>query len=465
MSLSTRGQSYLQNPEWFGPLMECIRLSMAPVKRPEDKVLNLAVAENTLCHDEMEAKLQEIRAAQPITRDLFSYYQMEGIQELRSALADHFNRYLYLSQKRPATAEEFIVGNGCGPLIESVVSCLADANDVVLVPAPYYHAFALDLCKRIGCVIAPVAVEMPEGGEPQLTVEAIQTAYDAAQAAGQQVRALIFTNPNNPTATDHRLTWLTDNLGTIFPRETVADAIRFCLDHQLHFVSDEIYAMSTMAGSDKFASAHEVALNDLQAPDGWERLVHVMWGASKDFGLNGLRIGVLHSCNADLRNALASTGMFFSVPAAVPGKLTSLRLKHCLDIQLLFARMLQDKAFVENYVELNRRRIAEAYETVAAFLESEGFTRVLRGEGAMFVYFNARYLQGRPVEEWTLEREREVWVRMLREQRVMLQPGLVFDHAERGWFRLCYTCASTDVIITAIKRALKILKEPPIRRL
>ena len=37
------------------------------------------------------------------------------------------------------------IGNGCGPVLEAVVSCIADEGDVILVPSPYYHAFSIGL--------------------------------------------------------------------------------------------------------------------------------------------------------------------------------------------------------------------------------------------------------------------------------------------------------------------------------
>lgn len=47
---------------------------------------------------------------------------------------------------------------------------------------------------------------------------------------------------------------------------------------------------------------------------GVDDYVHVMWGASKDFGLNGLRIGAVHTRNAELMQALRGLAYFFATP-------------------------------------------------------------------------------------------------------------------------------------------------------
>ena len=48
---------------------------------------------------------------------------------------------------------------------------------------------------------------------------------------GHQVKAFIHCNPNNP-------------LGDIYGEETTLNLMRVCKKHQIHFISDEIYALS-----------------------------------------------------------------------------------------------------------------------------------------------------------------------------------------------------------------------------
>ena len=71
---------------------------------------------------------------------------------------------------------DFVVGNGCGPLLEVVVSVLGDEDDCVLIPSPYYHAFSIGACRQ--CLWRVVG---PGGGLPSalatLTAPSVSLAF------------------------------------------------------------------------------------------------------------------------------------------------------------------------------------------------------------------------------------------------------------------------------------------------
>jgi aspartate/methionine/tyrosine aminotransferase len=65
----------------------------------------------------------------------------------------------------------------------------------------------------------------------------------------------------------------------------VEKILKFCEDHDLHLVVDEIYALSIF-GDSSFTSIGELL------PSFGER-VHGLWGFSKDLSMSGIRFGVL----------------------------------------------------------------------------------------------------------------------------------------------------------------------------
>lgn len=78
----------------------------------------------------------------------------------------------------------------------------------------------------------------------------------------------------------------------------------FCGEHNIHFISDEIYANSVFENKNAtnatpFTSVLSLNVTDIIDPD----LVHVMYGMSKDFGASGLRLGALHSRNEQMIKA------------------------------------------------------------------------------------------------------------------------------------------------------------------
>lgn len=97
------------------------------------------------------------------------------------------------------------------------------------------------------------------------------------------IRALIICNPNNP-------------LGQCYSRAALHECLSFCAARNLHFVSDEIYALSVYSSVDDrvlppFISALSL---DLQETGLGMEKVHTVWSFSKDFGCSGLRLVSLH---------------------------------------------------------------------------------------------------------------------------------------------------------------------------
>eukprot|EP01147_Barroeca_monosierra_P003003 gene3003-5792_t len=420
MALSTRGRLFSQNPEWLETLMDCIEMASKPCDDEEQRVLNVAVAANVLCHDEMEEFVRSFREKCPILRSSFSYYQFEGICRLRSALSHIYNqRILHMGSK--TNPSDFIVGNGCGPLLENVVSCLADEYDYILIPSPYYHAFPMDVSRRMQCKIKSVPLSWnEEAASVTLSIKELDKCYDEIIKAGNKVKIMIYTNPHNPT-------------GALFPNETTEKIISWCIEHKIHLISDEIYTFSTFPGA-KFTSVFDIVMQyhgDAQQQSLLDTYIHVMWGASKDLGLNGFRIGTLLTRNNELKSCLQGLAYTFATPA---------------DIQETVASVLEDSRFLDRFFELNRERLHNAFTKVSSRLRDHGVRHIVQADGAMFVYFRM------PGAEMTLANERELWQEKTKKNRVMLLPGFVFGDDRRGWFRICISAYPLEQTLKAVDR-------------
>ena len=62
---------------------------------------------------------------------------------------------------------------------------------------------------------------------------------------GKKVRAFLYCNPNNP-------------LGAVYSRELTMELMKVCARHQIHFISDEIYALSHFAPENEQDQFHSV---------------------------------------------------------------------------------------------------------------------------------------------------------------------------------------------------------------
>jgi gliotoxin/aspirochlorine biosynthesis aminotransferase len=93
------------------------------------------------------------------------------------------------------------------------------------------------------------------------------------------IKGVVFTNPHNP-------------FGQCYPRSTIEECIKFCYQRGIHFISDEVYALSRFDSPDlaepvPFVSA--LAL-DVEALGCDLSRVHTIWSISKDLGSSGFRM-------------------------------------------------------------------------------------------------------------------------------------------------------------------------------
>lgn len=116
-------------------------------------------------------------------------------------------------------------------------------------------------------------------------LEALERAITSAESP---ITALIITNPHNP-------------LGQCYSEDNLLTFAKFCGRHDLHLVSDEVYALSTFVSDNApdTSSAFVSALSlDLASAKCKESRVHVVWSMSKDLACSGLRIvGVFGNLN------------------------------------------------------------------------------------------------------------------------------------------------------------------------
>lgn len=186
-------------------------------------------------------------------------------KRLGTVLSQFYNDTLKPSQS--LSPENVIAGNGVAPLISQLSWYLCDQHEGILIGAPYYNRFDIELASQ--AQVKPIAVHFDEHVDP-LSIEAIQYFENILKVSQTKVRALMISNPHNPT-------------GRIIPRDTLIEYGKFCQKFDIHLVSDEIYALST------FKSKNDPDLSELHSVFciNWEEQrvdlsrIHVLVGASK----------------------------------------------------------------------------------------------------------------------------------------------------------------------------------------
>ena len=400
--LSARAENLLAAP----PLPEYIRVQQERAQEAwnaatnPDGYISMCVAENKLVWDLLEPRMAECRDLEHYS---VGYDKMIGSVPFRQILAKFMSRTFIGREVRP---DQLAVFNGAGSALELIFYALCDAGDGVLVPTPSYTGFWMDLETRDEASIIPVHCSSEDGF--RLTRALLD---EAIEKADRPVKALLYTNPNNP-------------LGEVYSAEDVDDILSWAQERGIHVVLDEIYALSIF-GESKFTSGAKLR------PEMGDWL-HIIWAFSKDFGLSGLRAGVLFTENHRLLEAVGALAPW----AATSG-----------DTQSLLGQLLEDEAWVDFYIEENRRRLGDAYRRVTETLDEYGIGYI-PAEAGFFFLIDVRPL----MDELTWDAEERLWRHLLDELNINLTPGSACHNGEPGFMRLVFTGAPTDAVVTGVHR-------------
>jgi aspartate/methionine/tyrosine aminotransferase len=404
--LSRRGAALAEAPPlapYIGAHFE--RAADAWTPDHPDGYVSLCIAENTLMWDVLAPRFAAVDDA---PERVFGYDAMIGALPFREQLAEFMGRTFLGRSVAPA---QLAAVAGAGSVLELLFTAIGDPGDAVLVPTPSYSGFWPDIQTRAALEVVPVHTHSDDAF--RLTTDAL----DAALAASARpVKALLFTNPDNP-------------LGRVATPEQVREIAAWGERHGIHVVFDEIYALSVF-GPQPFTSV--AALRERLGP-----LIHVVWAFSKDIGASGLRCGVLFSENAALLRAVDA----FAYWAACSG-----------DTQHRLGRLVADTQWIDAFIVENRARLSTVYAQVRDALVEIGVPMV-PAEAGIFVVCDLR----RWLDEPTVACERALWARILDEANVNLTPGEACRISERGFFRLCYAAAPTPAVLEGIRRIGRVL--------
>jgi aspartate/methionine/tyrosine aminotransferase len=179
-------------------------------------------------------------------------------------------------------SDEVVVTGGATAALEAVAVALCDDGDALIVPAPYYPAFHIDLGMRAGVTVVPTAPAT------EVTHDALEEAMCTAQKSGLRVRGVLWTSPCNPS-------------GRLHSMDEVSAVIAFTSTHSLHLIWDAVYA----------GTAYDEAYAATVTPRPHAgRRVHTVWSLSKDFGLSGWRVGCVHTADTKVAAALQNQMRF-----------------------------------------------------------------------------------------------------------------------------------------------------------
>lgn len=304
------------------------------------------------------------------------YTHSAGIPALRAAIADKLARENGLDY----TQDEIIVTSGAQEAVMLLALALVDEGDEVLLPSPRFTTYdhAVEMCGGV-----PVAVPSDEATDFAMVPSEVE------KLITDRTKVLVIVTPGNPT-------------GAVTPPAMIRELADIALRHDLIVISDEIYEKLVWDGAEHLSIASLPGMRD--------RTI-TLNGFSKSYAMTGWRVGYM-AAPAAFTRMLVDPRHTLSINTATPSQYAALAA--------LTGPQDEVTAMVEEYRE--RRAF------VMKALDEMGLSYGFPG-GAFYVYVNVSST-GMGGEEFCLH--------LLREGRVMVQPGTMFADASDKYIRIGY---------------------------
>ncbi|KAH8598679.1 pyridoxal phosphate-dependent transferase [Bisporella sp. PMI_857] len=408
--LSTRAARNFVYRDIWGP-REKLMGNPWSLSNPSGPVI-LRLAENSLLHGDVVNFISEQMTVRPSEHLTYSTGP-RGSRRLRSAAATFLTKEF--QAKEEITADNIFITPGLAGAIDSLAWAICNEGDGILIPQPLYNGFSIDILNRSNVRVVGVTYEGIEGYSKlddvfrvDVNKIAIESAFRKAERQG-------------------------------IPPETLKEFASFCGRHRLHFIADEIYAKSVFLNPaipsvTHFSSTLALDLCDVIDPT----RTHVLYGASKDFCANGLRLGLICTRNEGIIGAISSIGIL-SWPSHI--------------LQDIWAAMLEDTLWTQEFMLKKRKAMAEQYRFATSFLFERG-VRYYEMNAGLCIWVDLRHLliskSSFQLSDYSALRvtSPNASVYKQRELRiaeicgingVIIAPGHVYMAEEFGWFRVTFT--------------------------
>lgn len=322
--------------------------------------------------------------------DKIGYTDALGIPALRERIARYYKDYYGVN----VGAERVVVttGSSSGFLL-SFLAAFEDGDKVGLT-APGYPAYR-NILKALGYV----PVEIPVGPEThfQPTPEILESYPD--------LDGLIVASPGNPT-------------GSMLSRDDLKALCRYCDEHKIRFISDEIYHGITYdCRADTAVEFSEDAI--------------IINSFSKYFSMTGWRLGWMIVPQDMVRpiECLAQN-MFISAPTL--SQFGGVAAFDCIE-----------------EADRNVALYAKNRELLLNELPKAGFTKLAPSDGAFYIYSEISHLT---------DDAEDFCKKILSKTGVATTPGVDFDNARGHQFMRFSYAGSFDQMVEAAKRLHIFLK-------
>lgn len=204
-------------------------------------------------------------AVKNFSQPVLAYAPSDGVPEMIDAVVNYYGKI-----DAPITNKQVLITTGGSEALQIALSCILDEGDEIIIPEPFYPNYST-FVTLTGATIRPITTT-PEENYKFAIRERVESCIN------EHTRAILFTNPGNPT-------------GTILTEEELRLMADIAKEHNLFIIGDEVYR--------EFVYGGEKLMSLLQL-EGYEDNVVVIDSVSKRFSACGARIGALISRNCGI---------------------------------------------------------------------------------------------------------------------------------------------------------------------
>jgi len=334
-----------------------------------------------------------------IERGETKYTPASGLPALKKSVCRKFKNENGLEY----APDEVIINCGAKHSLFNVILCLAEQDDEVIIPAPYWVSYP-EMVKASGAT----PIEVKCGPDFKITPSLLKENITA------KTKILILNSPSNPT-------------GALYTKDELKELSSVILENGIYVISDEIYEHLTY--EEEFYGIAQVS------PEMKNRTI-VINGISKAYSMTGWRIGYA----AGDREIIAACGRLQSHSTSNPATVSQYAAIEALDSPE------SSRAIQEMVAEFRKRR-DYIYDEISSI---DGI-KVNRPAGAFYIFPDiSSLLRG------GISSSDEFATKLLEEKLVAVVPGEGFGAP--GYIRLSYA-ASMDNISKGLSRIKEFIEE------
>ncbi len=333
------------------------------------------------------------------TLEVLAYSRTEGSEVYREKIAKY-----YAKQHVQVTAKDIIVTTGGSEALSFVMGSIADTDDEIIIPEPFYANYN-GFATAAGINVVPVVSHI----ENNFALPPIE---EFEKLITSKTRAILICNPGNPT-------------GYLYSKEEIQKLAAIVKKHDLFLVADEVYREFTYDGKQHYSVLEEPGL---------ETHAIIVDSVSKRYSMCGARIGCLVSKNEQV----IKTSLKFAQARLSPPTYAQIASEAALETPQSYF-----DAVIDEYVE--RRNIL-----ISALKEIDGII-IAKPKGAFYCIAELPIKNADHFAQWLLEEF------SFKGETVMVAPAAGF-YATPGLglnqIRIAYVLDKED-----LKRAVLILNE------